>query len=214
MEFKITARKANMFWNLAASICEVEGWSLSRTRFLHDGDRLQNDMTIDENNIEEHAHIDVVFEMVGGKGPTEGQIRKMLEEMDSESEDEFEARDNSNETTDKTREEPDNFSHEELNNKLYKELKVKLSEGTLQLSRSNDQDKKLLYLLETDSLQPYELLRLRNVYACWEHNIQWRKSSKQETKKPTESKVKEQATTTEQKSDRPKRNIAESFQRS
>ena len=89
MEFKITARKANMFWNLAASICEVAGWSLSRTRFLHDGDRLQNDMTIDENNIEEHAHIDVVFEMVGGKGPTEGQIRKMLEEMDSESEDEF-----------------------------------------------------------------------------------------------------------------------------
>jgi hypothetical protein len=92
---------------------------------------------------------------------------------------------------------------------LYKELKIKLSEGTLKLSRSNDQDKKLLYLLETESLQPYELLRLRNMYSCWEQTNQWRKSSKKEMEKRTKSEVNEQATKREQRSDRPKRNILE-----
>jgi hypothetical protein len=29
-------------------------------------------------------------------------------------------------------------------------------------------DKKLLYLLETKEIQPYELLRLKNLYSFWE----------------------------------------------
>jgi hypothetical protein len=48
------------------------------------------------------------------------------------------------------------------------ELKQNLLEGKLVLDRSNDLDQKLLFLLETKHLQPYELIRLRNVYSFWE----------------------------------------------
>ena len=32
---------------------------------------------------------------------------------------------------------------------------------------------KLLFLLETDSLQPYELIRLGNLYSSWEERKKW-----------------------------------------
>ena len=185
---------------MAATVCELSGWSLSQTRFLIDGDRLQNDMTFIENDVENHALVDIVFEMVGGKGPTDGEIRKMLEEAVSESEDEVEDTDNLNEPTDETAKASDPSFDKESNYRFYKELKIKLSEGTLSLSRSKDQDQKLLFLLETESLQPYELLRLRNVYLCWEQNNQWRESIKEEIAKdkPTNLKVNEKASTSKQ----------------
>ena len=154
-QINLTTSRHGKFCNVARTICEVAGWDQMKTRFLLDGCRLQNDMTLSENEVHDHAVIEVMFEMVGGKGPTSPQIRKMLEDEKSETNDESEQADTSSETTD-------------VNYKMYEELQQKLQEGKLELDRSNDLDKKLLYLLETKEIQPYELLRLKNLYSFWE----------------------------------------------
>ena len=48
-----------------------------------------------------------------------------------------------------------------MDKELYEELKHELKEGKLKLDRKNDLDMKLCLLLETDDLQPYELIRLK-----------------------------------------------------
>ena len=77
-QFKITTRKHEKFLSVAKSVCELTGWKLIKTRFILNGERLQNDLTFKENEVQNHSVIDVMFEMVGGKGPTELEIRKFL----------------------------------------------------------------------------------------------------------------------------------------
>ena len=77
--FRITTYRCEKFLSVATSVCEEADWDQKKTRFLLDGSRIQNDKTFSENDIENHAQIDVMFEMVGGKGPTEAEILKMLE---------------------------------------------------------------------------------------------------------------------------------------
>ena len=155
-QFNITTRKNEKFLSVAKSVCELTGWKLIKTRFILNGERLQNDLTFKENEVQNHSVIDVMFEMVGGKGPTELEIRKMLEEEASE-DDESEEIEYPNQTAEANSAEND-CSHTDVNYKLYEELKLELKEGTLILDRSNCQDKKLLLLLETDDLEPYETL--------------------------------------------------------
>ena len=85
-QFKITTSKHEKFLSVAQSICELKGWKLTKTRFILDGERLQNDLTFEENEVQNHSVISVMFEMVGGKGPTDLEILKMLEEAPSEDE--------------------------------------------------------------------------------------------------------------------------------
>ena len=158
----------------------MTGLKQSETRFLLDGNRVQDDLTLFENEIEHHSAIVVFQEMCGGKGPDD-QMKKILEMLD-----ECES------GTDDSDEDDDESSSDEKDTHYiwYEELKTKLKEGTLKLSKSNFQDQKLLYLLETDHLQPYEICKLRNVYSCWEQNLKWREDSKKDIETETESLIK------------------------
>ena len=152
------------FWEVSSHFYELTGWNKSETRFTLDGDRLQDNLTIEESDITNGTVIDAFKEMFGGMGPeekkreeNEKKILQMLEQYDSDSD---ETSDNEEVEESPEKNHPGNI--------LYEELKQKLKEGKLELNRNNDQDKKLCLLLETDSLQPYELIRLRNVFTFWE----------------------------------------------
>ena len=54
---------------------------LDKTRFILDGDRLQNDLTLLENEVHDKAVLDAFLEVSGGKGPTDMEILKMLEDF-------------------------------------------------------------------------------------------------------------------------------------
>ena len=171
-QFKITTRKSEKFLNVAVSVCDEVGWNLNSTRFIFNGERLQNKLTFLENEIKNNALIEVCFEMVGGKGPSADEIRKMLDEAKS---DESEKSDwDEIETTELSSESA------KQDYKWYEGLKQQLAEGTLELDKSNYQDQKLLYLLETEYLHPYEIIRLHNVYACWDQLKQWKMKDERE----------------------------------
>ena len=82
---------------------------------------------------------------------------------------------------------------------------MKLKEGTLDLDIEKEKDKKLCYLLQTDSLQPYELIRLRNVYAFWEQSKSWEGLS--EISESKTEKKKEEKSQTNIKESKQKRSI-------
>ena len=209
-KFNITTSKQEKFLSVASSVCEIAGWNMSNTRFLLNGDRLQNDKTFLENDVDNLALIDVMFEQVGGKGPSheeeEEKIRKMLEANDSETDDE--ETDNSCGTKDETTNESNDSGN---NNRLYESLQNMLRNGTLELDRMKPQDQKLLFLLETEHLQPYELLRLRNVYSFWEQTKDWKGSSENnhDKMKPTKQKIKTCTKVSKQVVERPRRTIAD-----
>ena len=159
----IFTSQKKQFFEVSSHFCEVTGWDKNETRFTLDGDRLQDDLTMEENDITNGTVIDAFKEMTGGFSPeekkreeNEQKILKMLEQCDSDTD----------ETTDEEVEEASEQKHPDI--KLYEELKLKLKDGKLELNRANDQDKKLCMLLETETLQPYELIRLRNVFTFWE----------------------------------------------
>ena len=175
------------FWEVSSHFYELTGWNKSETRFTLDGDRLQDNLTIEENDITNGTVIDAFKEMFGGMGPeekkreeNEKKILQMLEQYDSDSD---ETSDNEEVEESPEKNHPGNI--------LYEELKQKLKEGKLELNRNNDQDKKLCLLLETDSLQPYELIRLRNVFTFWEQCKPLRDENKK-IKPETKSKMKNQ----------------------
>jgi hypothetical protein len=203
-QFKITTRKHEKFVSVASCVCELTGWKLIMTRFILNGERLQNDLTFEENEVQNHSVIDVMFEMAGGKGPTDLEIQKMLEEASSGDDESDEM-----ECPPQSREANSDSSHTNLSYKLYEELKLELKEGTLVLDRSNCQDQKLLLLLETEDLEPYEILRLRNVYSCWEQHKLWKEDSKEEIEieksKMTKVKRKVKASANLNRENRPKR---------
>ena len=175
MQFNLSTCGRAKFRTISALYCELTGFKLSETRFLLDGNRIQDDLTLFENEIEHHSAINVFQEMSGGKGQDDKEIRQMLDECDS--------------PTDDSEEDDGESSSDQKNTHYmwYEELKIKLKDGTLKLNKSNFQDKKLLHLLETDHLQPYEVYKLRNVYECWEQNLKWREDSKKEIETETES---------------------------
>ena len=191
-QLSIYVNQNSKFVKVARLFCEYTGWMLNKTRFILDGDSLQNDLTLLENEVNNHAVLDAFQEVFGEKGHTDGEIRQMLEEYDSDTEDLPELDEVSNAT--------------DVDYKFYEDLKLELKEGSLILDRSNCQDQKLLYLLETDHLQPYEILRLRNVYSWWEQTKIWRV----EIDRPKPMKIKRKVDTTEKPCDkqkRPKRNL-------
>ena len=137
------------------------------TRFLLDGDRVQENLTLGENEIPDNAVIEVFSEMLGGKGPGSPAIRQMLDEYDSVTDDEHEPGEL-------------NLSSDQhdAQQQWYEDLKCKFESGELRLDKTRDQDQKLCFLLETKNLQPYELIRLRNVYSHWEQLNVWREDTK------------------------------------
>ena len=191
-QLKISASQNSKFDRVARLFCERTGWMLSETRFILDGDRLQNDLTLLENEIQNHDVIEAFQQVFGGKGPTDSEILQMLEECNSDTEDVPELDEGPNKT--------------DVDYKWYEDLKLEFTKGYLILDRSNIQDQKLLYLLETDHLQPYEIIRLRNVYLLWEQTKFWR--AEVDGSKPVRTKRKVKAT--EEPCDRvkrPRRNI-------
>ena len=159
VQIKLTTCRRSKFRTISAMFCELTGWDKCETRFTLDGDRLQDDLTLLQNDIGHGTEIDAFKEMLGGKGPDPEEILKMLEQCDSDADEASDYEDVG-----------DSSLHRDPGNILYEELKLKLKEGKLKLDRENDYDKKLCFLLETDNLQPYELLRLRNVYSFWEQS--------------------------------------------
>ena len=161
---KLVRSKLSKFQDVSSQICEVLNWDQSETRFLLDGVRVQNDLTLYENNICNNAIIEVFKELKGGKGPSEDEILQMLEDFDTDSDD-----------TDETDHNPHPHSCDSDDYKWYEELRFQLKNGMLKLDRSNHLHEKLMFLLQKDHLEPYEMLRLKNVHSCWEqHNI-WKK---------------------------------------
>ena len=168
------------FWEVSNHFSKVTGWDKKETRFTLDGDRLQDDLTLEENDIKNGTVIDAFKEMFGGKGPDDDnkKILEMLEQCDSDTSD-----------TSDNEEVDDSSAQKHPDYKFYEELKQKLKEGKLELNRAKDQDIKLCLLLETDTLQPYELIRLRNVYTFWEQSKPLRdETEKYKTKEKTKAK--------------------------
>ena len=199
--FEISASKENRFCKVANQFCHIVGWPKSKTRFILDGERLRDDLTLIENEVSNMSVIDAFEEMIGGKGPDdeEKKILQMLEQCDSESETASESDSGDMSDSDEEKDLKEDYYG------WYKELKIKLREGTLKLDIAKEKDKKLLFLLQTDSLQPYELIRLRNVYAFWEQSKSWEGISQISTAK-TEKK-KEAKTETHIKVPKQKRSL-------
>ena len=182
--FEISASKENRFCKVANQFCHIVGWPKSKTRFILDGERLRDDLTLIENEVSNMSVIDAFEEMIGGKGPDdeEKKILQMLEQCDSESETASESDSGDMSDSDEEKDLKEDYYG------WYKELKIKLREGTLELDIAKEKDKKLLFLLQTDSLQPYELIRLRNVYAFWEQSKSWEGISQISTAKTEKKK--------------------------
>ena len=81
----LTANKNMEFYILAKQIYNLE--SLDELRFLLDGTRIQIHLTLAEKYIQDNDVIEIVQEMSGGKGPSDENILKMLENCKSDSED-------------------------------------------------------------------------------------------------------------------------------
>ena len=159
----ISTSVKSQFLEVANLFCEMIGWDKSETRFTLDGDRLQDDLTMLQNDIGNGTEINAFKEMLGGKGPDNDEILRMLEQCDANADaDDGETSDLDDVDESSLQRDPGQI--------LYEELKLKLKEGKLKLDKGNDHDKKLCFLLETDNLQPYELIRLRNVYSFWEQS--------------------------------------------
>ena len=170
-QFSLRARRKTTFQYVASFVCEQKGWQQNKTRFLFDGERLQDDLSLIENQVGNNEVIDAFHELVGGKGPDdkekekEKEILKMLDDCSSDPDESEESDDDHtvcNRNSDK---------------ELYEELKLALKDGKLKLDRKSDQDMKLCLLLETDDLQPYELIRLKNVYSFWKQHSTWREAA-------------------------------------
>ena len=141
---------------------------MSQTRFLLDGDRVQEDLTLFQNGVPNNAVIEVFSEMIGGKGPSDDAIREMLEDCQSDSDQENEA-DEMNISTEQ----------HDVDQKWYENLKLQYETGQLKLSNTSVQDQKLWFLLKAKNLQPYEIIRLRNVYSIWEQMKIWREDTQE-----------------------------------
>ena len=166
--FNILSQSDAKFHNIAKQICEFAGWELSKIRFLLDGDHLQHSLTLIENDVQDGCVIEAFEELVGGKGPSESEVREMIDACDSNPEDEVESE-----------EELDQLPLPEAHYKLYEDLKCQLKDGRLSLDDSNYLDNKLHLLLKTNDLEPYEIIRLVNVYSCWEQHQIWKKETEQ-----------------------------------
>ena len=85
-QVSISTSQKNKFLEVSKHFFEVTGWHKIETRFTLDGERLQDDLTLDENGIKNGTVIDAFKEMVGGKGPDDDakKILQMLEECDSD----------------------------------------------------------------------------------------------------------------------------------
>ena len=140
--------KNDKFSTVTDFICKSEGWNKNSIRCFLDGIRLQDDLTCLENSIENQDEIDLFEEMLGGKGSSEEEILKMLDEIDSGEEEDLE--------------DPDDLTSENI--KWYENLKLQFMSGNLKLSRAKSLDKKMLALLEKKQIHPYEIVRLRNVF--------------------------------------------------
>ena len=174
MQIKLSTHGNAKFKSVSKLFCELTGLKQSEIRFMLDGNRLHDNLTLFENEIQDHSALEAFQEMLGGKGPDEheAKIRQMLDNCDSDTQDDSE---------------DDESPAHENDYRWYEELKLKLKQGTLLLNKSNHQDQKLLYLLETDHLQPYEILKLRNVYSCWEQTLKWKEGSKKDIEAEQES---------------------------
>ena len=106
--------------------------------------------------------------MVGGTGPDDKKREEILKMLDDCTSDADESEDEDDDQT---------VCDTNVDKELYEELKHKLKEGKLKLDRKIDQDMKLCLLLETDDLQPYELIRLKNVYSFWKQHSTWREDN-------------------------------------
>lgn len=84
---RISASKSTRFSDVKKIFCEQEGWSSNKIRCLLDGDRLQDELTCQETEIQHHAEIDVFHEMIGGSRrgkQDEEDIRKMIDDLDDD----------------------------------------------------------------------------------------------------------------------------------
>ena len=160
---KLAISQDAKFQDVSRMICDILNLELSKTRFLLDGERIQSELTLNENQIADNSTVEVFEELIGGKGPSEDQIRDMLDNYKSDGSDSDEAAENS-----------DPYACDSDDYKWYVDLKQQLQNGVLKLQRSNHLDEKLIFLLDTEYLEPYEILRLKNVYSCWEQHQVWK----------------------------------------
>ena len=169
----VTSQNAR-FKDVSRFICDIWNLELSKTRFLFDGERIRSELTLFENQLEDNSIVEVFEELVGGKGPGEDQIRQMIDNCESDSSEEIEASESDSSEEVKATENlhPHAFDSEDY--KWYVHLKQQLQSGVLKLQRSNHLDEKLIFLLEKEYLEPYEMIRLKNVHSCWEQHQVWK----------------------------------------
>lgn len=210
-DIKISASKTKRFLEVANCFCQLTGWLKSKTRFILEGDRIRDDLTLLENEVSNMSVIQAFEEMLGGKGPDakrEREAKKILQMLDQCDSDSNDKSDSDSGDQSECEEAEETHDQNDIHYRWYEELKVKLKEGTLKLNKSKEQDKKLCFLLDTDSLQPYEIIRLRNVYAFWEQSNNWEGISKKS--KPKKEKKKDGKLQTKFKESKQKRSIHES----
>ena len=167
---------------------------------------MRDDLTLQENEISNMCVVHAFQEMIGGKGPDdeEKKILQMLEQCDSDSN---ESSDSDSFDLNDSAEGKESHDQKDLHYRWYEELKVQLKEGKLKLDKAKEKDRKLCLLLETESLQPYEIIRLRNVYAFWEQSNSWEGFS--EPFQPSKEEKKASKSQVNTKESKPKRSFHE-----
>ena len=160
---KLATSKNTKFQDVSRLICDIWNLEPSKTRFLLDGERIQSELTLNENQISDNSTVEVFEELIGGKGPSADQIRQMLDDYESD-----------NSETDEATENSHPYACDSDDYKWYEDLKLQLQNGVLKLHRSNHLDEKLIFLLQKEHIQPYEILRLKNVHSCWEQHQVWK----------------------------------------
>ena len=157
------------------------------TRFYKDGNRIQNNLTLNENGLKNDDEIEIFQELTGGMGLNADQIRNMLESQDDkipqETPDKLD-----NEAVKSIQEDKENKNEENFQNSLefseqpydceknriwFNSLKQLYLNGQFKLDSSNSIAEKLIFSLKADYLEAKEIIRFKNIHDIWKQHQVW-----------------------------------------
>ena len=188
MKTSIRAHKDVRFIDVIEHFDKFEVLSESSLRFFQDGSRIQMNLSLAENGLQNDAVIDVYHVMTGGKGPNDEKILEMLDNCESEEDDMDECCEETVKELDDELSTDEDEANEtfEMNRLWFEDIKQQYKMGIIKLDSSKPMDSKLIFHLQAERLQYDEILRLKNIFEFWkQHNIWDAKESGLEDAKDT-----------------------------
>jgi hypothetical protein len=147
----------------------------SDLRFFQDGSRIQLNLSLAENGLQNENVIDVYHEMTGGRGPNDEKILEMLDNYESEEDDMDDSSEETATESDDVLSSDEDAKNErvEKNQLWFEDIKQQYKSGMFKLDSSKPMDSKLIFHLEAEKLQSDEILRLKNIFDLWKQHKIW-----------------------------------------